>query len=120
MHSHPSDGLRGPVASGLYFDDQFIRPFDFGADGFVVGDDVLEGVEIGGIVAPGDPEFEVAAAAVFFFEVGDCAGDVAFASEVGVVFETELDCASDDGFSVDESVGFGNELAVDAARFVFA
>ena len=120
MHSHPSDGLRGPVASGLYFDDQFIRPFDFGADGFVVGDDVLEGVEIGGIVAPGDPELEVAAAAVFLFEVGDSAGYVTFATEIGVVFETELDCASDDSSAVDESVGFGNELAVDAARFVFA
>lgn len=41
MTFHPSDGLRGPVASGLYFDHQLIRPFDFGADGSIVGDDVI-------------------------------------------------------------------------------
>ena len=42
-------------------------------------------METGGIVAPWDLELEVAAAAVFFFEVGDSTCDVSFVFEIGVV-----------------------------------
>ena len=81
---------------------------------------ILEVVETGCIVAPGNPELEITAAAVFFFQVGYGSFDMTFTVEVGIMCESKLYRAADDGLSVDDAVGFRHDLAVDAAWSGFA
>ena len=68
----------------------------------------------------GEPKFEISVAAVFLVKMLHHAVVLLLLGELGIMVEAVLDSAADDGLWVNEAVGFGNDAAVDGARFVLS
>lgn len=78
----------------------------------MVGQKGVELSEIRGVVAPWDPDFEVAVRAVFFVEVIDGALIMSGFVEMGIIGQTILDSPADYRFGFDETVGLGYYKAI--------
>ena len=84
----------------------------------MVGQKGVELSEIRGVVAPWNPDFEVAVRAVFFVEVIDGALIMSGFVELGIIGQTILDGPADYRFGFDETVGLGYNKTIFIAGLV--
>ena len=93
---------------------------DFGAETDRVSDQGTESVQAGGVVTPGNPEFQVAAVSVFGFQVLFRPGYQRFQIHFRITALPILESTADDGFPINDTVSFSDHLPVYGTGFRFS
>ena len=82
--------------------------------------DVLQTIETDGVLAPWNPESEIASSSVLFMQMRDSTGYVSLAVEVWIMLEAELYCPAYYGLPINHPVGFGHDHSIYASRCTFS
>ena len=81
-----------------------------------VGDNLMELFQVLCVVAPRNPDLQIALGSILLMQVLNCPLIMSFSVELRIISQSILDGAPDYRLRLDEAVSFGNQQPITVAR----